>query len=215
MRQPPRPIPMIRLDLQLPAAPCPPTSTRRPTITPLVMRLQQSELFRDYRKAFEAITGLPLVLRQAGSFRTPLEGSARVNPFCALMTRVNPTCAACLQLQHRLEQEARPGPKTLQCYAGLSETAVPVRIGDTVLGYLQTGQVFLRAPSKKHFPAIARLLHDGRAEPSSREWQSAYLKTRVIPRKQYEAIIRLLVIFAEHLASLSNQMMLSGAVIEP
>ena len=37
----------------------------------------------------------------------------------------------------------------------------------------------------------------------------------MIPRKQYEAIMRLLVIFAEHLASLSNQLMLSGAVIEP
>ena len=180
----------------------------------LVARLRQSELFREYQQAFEATTGLPLVLRESGSFRTPLQGSDRMNPFCALMTRTNKTCAACLQLQQRVEAEATRQPKTLQCYAGLSESAVPVRVGDKVLAYLQTGQVFLQAPSRKHFNDITREITGAEAGPDSRQLKSAYLQTRILARKQYESIVRLLAIFAEHLAAVSNQLLITGATAE-
>ena len=177
----------------------------------VLSRLRQSALFRDYQQAFEAATNLPLVLREAGSFRTPLEGSKRVNPFCARMTQSNKTCAACLQLQQRVEEAAKLRSATLQCYAGLSETAVPVRIGNKVLGYLQTGQVFFRAPSKKHF---TRAIAGGEAAADRRELESAYFQTRVVTRKQYESVIRLLAIFAEHLAVVSNQMLIKEATTE-
>jgi len=180
-----------------------------------VARLQESALFRDYRDAFEATTGLPLVLREVGSFRTPLQGSARVNSFCSLMTRANKTCAACLQLQQRLETEAMQEPKTLQCYAGLSESVVPVRVGDTALAYLQTGQVLLHAPSKKYFKNISRAVQGGYPGIDARAWESAYFKTRVITRKQYEAALRLLAIFAQHLGTISNQLLLQEATLEP
>lgn len=180
----------------------------------LVARLRQSKLFRDYQQAFEATTGLPLVLREAGSFRTPLEGSKRANPFCALMTEANKTCAACLQLQQRAEDEATAGPKTLQCYAGLSETVVPVRIGDQVLGYIQTGQIFLRVPSQKVFRKFTRALDGGENAAAPHALESAYFQTRVVAREQYAAIIRLLGIFAEHLAAVSNQMLLMEAATE-
>ncbi len=120
----------------------------------------------------------------------------------------------CLQLQQQVEEGATPGPRTLQCYAGLSETVVPVRVGDTVLGYLQTGQVFLRAPSKKHFQDLTRLIHGRETGPNPRELKSAYFKTRVVTEKQYAAIIRLLAIFAEHLAAISNQLLIREAAGE-
>ncbi len=104
--------------------------TPAPADADIVGILQRSSLFLKYWTAFEATTGLPLVLREAGSFRSPLQGSKRVNPFCALMAGVNPTCSACLQLQQRLEENATQSAKTLECYAGLSESAVPVRVGD-------------------------------------------------------------------------------------
>jgi len=182
--------------------------------TTVVARLQQSDLFREYQRAFEATTGLPLVLREAGSFRTPLQGSRHANPFCALMTQANKTCASCLQLQQRVEMEATLEPKTLRCYAGLSETAVPVRVGTQVLGYLQTGQVFLRAPSKKNFKELTTRIHEGEPGADPRELESAYFQTRVVTRKQYEPVIRLLVIFAEHLATVSNQTLVRDATAE-
>jgi AraC-like DNA-binding protein/ligand-binding sensor protein len=180
----------------------------------VVSRLQQSNLFRRYQQAFEATTGLPLVLREPGSFRTPLQGSKRANPFCALMTQTNKTCAACLQLQQRVEANAALKPKTLQCYAGLSETAVPVRVGNQVLGYLQTGQVFFQMPSRKQFKAVARVIHGGDTGVDARKLAPAYFQTRIVTRKQYASIIRLLAIFAEHLAAVSNQMLAQAETTE-
>jgi AraC-like DNA-binding protein/ligand-binding sensor protein len=177
----------------------------------MVRCLQQSELFREYREAFEATTGLPLVLRAAGAFQAPLEGSKHANPFCALMIQSNKTCATCLQLQQRAEKEAVLEAKTLQCYAGLSESLVPVRVGHLVLAYLQTGQVFLRAPSKRRFKTISAAIPGG----ASDGLKAAYFRTRVMPRKQYQAIIRLLVVFAEHLATVSNQLLTSRTTTEP
>ena len=180
----------------------------------VVARLQQSKLFCDYQQAFEATTGLPLVLRKAGSFRTPLEGSQRLNPFCALMTQTSRTCPACLQFQQRIEEEATLEPKTLQCHAGLIESVVPVRLGDRILGYLQTGQVFRQTPSKKHFKDCSRVIHGGEAGADTCGLESAYFQTRVVTRKQYESIIRLLAIFAQHLALASNQMLIKEATAE-
>jgi len=190
-------------------------STRTEAGSALVLRLQQSKLFLDYRRAFEASLGLPLVLREAGSFRTPLEGSSRLNPFCALMTQSNKTCASCLQLQQRVEEQATREAQTLQCYAGLSETVVPIRVGNRVLAYLQTGQVFLRAPAKQQYAAISRLANGGESAAKKRKLESAYFQTRTLTPKQYESIIQLLIIFAEHLASVSNQMLLTEATSEP
>ena len=180
----------------------------------MVQRLRQSALFREYQGAFETITGLALVLRESGSFRAPLHDSKRVNPFCALMTQTNKTCAACLQFQQRVETEAALEPKTLQCYAGLSESAVPVRVGNQVLGYLQTGQVFLRTPSQKQFAEFTRTIHGGETGVDTPELRAAYFQTQVVTRRQYESIIRLLVVFAGHLATVSNQMLVSEAAAE-
>lgn len=174
------------------------------TESTVIARLQESDLFREYQQAFETTLRLPLVLRDAGSFQTPLQGSKQANPFCSLMMQANKTCASCLQLQQRLEVAAVLEPKTLECYAGLSETVVPVLVGHKVIGYLQTGQVFLRTPTKKQFTRLTRLLPEERA--GLKTLQSAYFKSRVVSRKQYRAIIRLLTIFAEHLATVSNQM---------
>jgi AraC-like DNA-binding protein/ligand-binding sensor protein len=181
----------------------------------LLLRLQQSDLFRDYQKAFEVTTGLPLILRETGSFRTPLQGSKRVNKFCTLMVRTNKSCAACLQLQQRLEEEATREPRTLQCHAGLNESAVPVRVGNRVLGYLQTGQVFFRTPSENRFKSIGALLGEGKTVVGAREMKAAYFQTRVVNRKQYESVIRLLVIFARHLATVSNQILMTEEAAEP
>ncbi len=132
------------------------------------------------------------------------------------MTQASPTCVACLELQQRVEKEAVFEAKTLRCYAGLSESAVPVRIGANVLGYLQTGQVFLRGPSPQCFKAALRAI-PGAADYSEAELRvlkAAYLQTRIIPAKQYEMVIRLLGVFAEHLASVSNQMLIVQTATE-
>ena len=44
--------------------------------------------------------------------------------------------------------------------------------------------------------------------------KQAYFQTRVVTRRQYESILRLLTIFAQHLSALSNQLMVEKATEE-
>ena len=176
-----------------------------------VSHLRESEVFRDYQGAFETTTGLPLALRAAGSFQPPLHGSRHVNAFCALMAERNKSCAACLQLQQRIEEGASHAPKTLECFAGLSDSAVPVRLGQNVIGYLQTGQVLLRTPSKPRFHETVRQLAAWGAECDTSKLEAAYFQTRTIAKRQYDSVLRLLAIFADQLAVLSNHLIIRAA----
>jgi AraC-like DNA-binding protein len=192
-----------------------PAATSCTSATKVVSQLQRSSVYRDYHQAFEAATGLPLALRAAGSFQTPLHGSKQVNPFCALMAGTNKTCAACLLLQERVEQDATAGAKTLQCFAGLSESAVPVRVGENVLGYLQTGQVLLHTPTERRFTTIARQLLTWNPSADLPQLKAAYFATRVLAQRQYASVVNLLAVFAQHLSAISNQVMVQEAAVEP
>lgn len=190
-------------------------STRPRDVHAVFRHLQSSEIFRDFQKAYELTTGLPLALRENGSFQPPLQGSKRINPFCALMATANKSCAACLQLQERVEVESTGDANTLECFAGLHESAVPVRVGDNILGYLQTGQIFFRAPSREKFERIAEQLEQwGVPHACLEQLEFAYFQTRVMGKPQYDATLRLLTIFARHLASLGNQIVVTAQLAE-
>lgn len=179
-----------------------------------VEHLQRSEIYRDYHKAFETTTGLPLALRATGAFQSPMHGSKQANPFCTLMATSNETCAACLRMQQRVEEEAIFGPKTLKCSTGLSESAVPIRVGTQVLGYLQTGQVMLQAPTQSGFRAISRQLIAMGSKIDLSLLKAAYFKTRVMTARQYDSVVSLLNIFAQHLGAMSNQILVQQASAE-
>lgn len=176
----------------------------------LVAQLKRSRIFRDYEQAFRDTTGLPLSLRPVEAFDLPHHGDPKESPFCALMAQSNKSCAACLQLQRRVEEEARVLPKTLKCFAGLCDSAVPVRVGENVVAFLQTGQVFTAKPETGDFTnATTELLKFG-TEIDVKRLEEAYFQTRVVTKKQYDSIVRLLAIFAQHLSALSNQLMVEG-----
>jgi AraC-like DNA-binding protein len=176
----------------------------RPSVVP---HLQRSEIYRSYQQAFETTTGLPLALRATGTFQSPLHSSKKVNSFCTLMASNNATCAACLRVQQRIESEAATEAKTFQCFAGFSESAVPVRVGDKVLGHLQTGQVLHAKPTKARFQGVLRQLAAWGAKVDARQLEAAYFSTRVMAKKQYEGVVRLLDVFAQHLSTVSNQVL--------
>jgi len=180
----------------------------------VVSHLQQSAVFREYQAAFEATTQLPLILRQVGGFQSPMQGSKQMNPFCAIMASSSRSCAACLQLQQKVEESATAEPTTLECFAGLSESAVPVRVGEKVLGFLQTGQVLLRAPSKNQFRKTVQQLEEWKIDVSVPDLEKAYFGTRVITKPQYDSVVRLVAIFAQHLSSISNQLVVKEASAE-
>lgn len=181
----------------------------------VVARLQGSEIFRDYQEAFQTATGLPLVLRGAGSFAAPHAGARNVNAFCALLMGQSKTCAACLQLQHRAESEAMVGPKTIECFAGLNDSLVPVKLGDNVVAFLQTGQVLFRAPTETQFRAAMKRILSCNAHADAAGLHAAFFQTRVLTKAHYAATLRLLASFAQHLSLVANELMIKQTGGEP
>jgi AraC-like DNA-binding protein len=181
----------------------------------LVAQLKRSEIFRDYEKAFREATGLPLALRPIEAFDLPHHRDPKESPFCALMAQTNHTCSACLETQRKIAEEARLQPKTLKCFAGLCDSAVPVRVGEDLIAFLQTGQILMNAPRRAEFARTTRQLLQWGTQIDVKRLEEAYFQTRVVTKKQYESILRLLTIFAQHLSTLSNQLMVQSASAEP
>jgi AraC-like DNA-binding protein len=176
--------------------------------------LRVSEIYRAYEHAFQGTTGLPLALRSLGSFDSRLLSAKNANPFCHLLAANNKSCAACLSLQQRVEDAAVGEVSTLECFAGLIESVVPIRVGDRAVAFLQTGQVFLQPPSAIRFYRSLRRLKELGAVVNEPELERAYFATRVISRSQYNSILGLLTLMAGHLSTLTNQLMVQQAAPE-
>jgi AraC-like DNA-binding protein/ligand-binding sensor protein len=180
----------------------------------LVEQLRASPIYREYARAFRETTGLPLNLRALESYDLPFHGDPNQNPFCGLMAGANHTCAGCLQLQKKVEEGAGAEAKTLTCFAGLSDSAVPVKVGENLVGFLQTGQILLREPTAKQLQKLTRVLQKYGVETELEKYAAAYRRSRVVPQKQYRSILQLLTIFAQHLSTVSNQLAVQEVAVE-
>jgi AraC-like DNA-binding protein/ligand-binding sensor protein len=179
-------------------------------------KLSQSQIMRDYERAFSDATGLPLKFQPAGKKRPGMRGSRNANPFCVQMAETEPGCKMCVDMQERLSADSAGGTtQTAACIAGLSDSAVPVRAGDKVLGYLQTGQVALRPLTRESFGRVAQWLKQGGVEADWKELEKAYLRTRVISPQQYDAVLRLLEVFSQHLSIAAEQIATQQMHAEP
>lgn len=192
-----------------------PTEHETSEETNLVQALSQSKVFQEYERAFTEATGLPVALRPVETWQLPLHGKRHEGPWCALMAAKSRSCANCLQVQEQLAQNAAREPHTIVCGAGLCETMVPVLLGDRLVGYLQTGQVFPKAPTARQFERTLDLMAERGIEADPEEMRTAYFSTRTMPPKQQDSVMKLLAIFAQHLAILSNQIVVRQENAEP
>jgi YesN/AraC family two-component response regulator len=118
-------------------------------------------------------------------------------------------------MQEELSQTAKTEAQTVTCFSGMSDTAVPVRMGDNLIGFLHTGQVFRRKPTEAQFERTSRQLAEYGVEMEAQELRDAYFSTRVLTKRQHDAMVTLLQIFAMHLASVSNQVLVRQQNVEP
>lgn len=181
----------------------------------LVDALAQSPIYQDYERAFTEATGLPMALRSVESWQLPLRGQRNENPFCAMMAQKSRSCAACLQMQQKLAEASMQEAQTLTCAHGLCDSTVPVRLGNQVLGFLQTGQVFRKKPTAAQFERTAQLATEWGLEVDRTELKKAYFNTRVLSPKQYDSMVKLLTLFAQHLSMVSNQVVVRQENAEP
>jgi len=185
------------------------------TNTALIEALNDSNVYRDYEHAFGEATGLPLALRAKETWQPTFSGKAHENSFCALMAAKSATCAACLRMQERMNEAAAEGVALEKCHFGLTEAAVPVKVGENTLGFLATGQVFTQKPTEEHFEKVVRTMKRLGVGVNRGEARRAYMATRVVSRSQLTSSARLLAIFAEHLAMKVNQLAVRQANAEP
>ena len=181
----------------------------------LIETLEHSALYQGYQHAFTAATGLPLALRPMVTWQLPLHGKPGENSFCSMTAEKSRTCAACLQLQDRLAKAATQSPFTMTCGYGLSETAVPIRLGAQTIGYLQTGQVLLKKPTPARFRQAVKEAQRMGVDLNTPRVREAYFATPVMSRHKMDSVANLLGVFADHLAIQSNQIAVQQASAEP
>ena len=181
----------------------------------LIETLTASKIYQDYERAFSDATGLPVTLRAVESWQLPLHGKKNENPFCAMMAEKSRSCAACLRLQQELADKAQHEAQTAVCELGLCDTAVPVRLGEKLIGFLQTGQIHRKKPTTAQFEKTARLVAEWGLDLDKDRLREAYFNTKVLSPKQYDAMVRLLSIFAQHISMVSNQVVVQQDNAEP
>ena len=176
----------------------------------LIEMLQRSRLFRDYETVFTKATGLPLTLRPLEFWQLAHHGKKHENPFCALLAENPATLSVCLQAHENMIQHTGVLPHTVTCPFGLTETAVPVKLGQRTIGYLRIGQVLRHLPRKSDTTKVGREL-----ERLTGELRKAWEKNPLIMPDKYNATVRLLTFFADQLSALTNQIVLESQNAEP
>ena len=181
----------------------------------LIEALVGSRLYQDYERAFTEATGLLVCLRSVDSWQLPHHGKKNENDFCALMAQKSRSCGICLQVQQELSETALNEPHTVRCPVGLSDTVVPVRLGEQLIGFLQTGQVFRKKPTPAQFERVLQLMSEWGVQEDTKKLEAAYFGARVLSPKQYDSVVKLLSIFAQHLSMVSNQVLMHQEHAEP
>jgi len=181
----------------------------------LIVKLSRSQIFKDYERAFTQTTGLPLSLRPVEVWQMAHQGKPLENALCMLMGQNSRSCAACLEAQRQISDPAKNEPQFTTCFAGLSEATVPVRVGNELVGFMQTGQVLLKKATPSEFKRTTKQLLDWGLKVNLVKYEEAYFQSRVLSNGQFEAMVRLLTIFAQHLSMVSNLALVQERNAEP
>jgi AraC-like DNA-binding protein/ligand-binding sensor protein len=180
----------------------------------LIDALLRSRLFRDYETVFTKATGLALALRAREYWQLAHHGKKSENPFCALLAEHPETLSVCLQAHEEMIRHTGDIPHTVTCPFGLTETAVPVRLGSETIGYLRLGQVLRRSPTSADTKKVSNKL-ESHGLRFSKQVHDAWNRNPLLPPEQYGAIVRLLTFFAEQLSALINQIVIEQKNVEP
>jgi len=180
----------------------------------LIDMLRRSRLFRDYERVFSEATGLALAIRPLEFWQLAHHGKKHENPFCALLAENPATLSVCLRAHQDMIDHTGVLPHTVTCPFGLTETAVPINLGEQIVGYLRIGQVLRHIPAKMNTTKVSRELQRCGVEFKGKI-SSAWEKNPLLPPEKYNAIVRLLAFFADQLSALSNQLITEKSNAEP
>ena len=179
--------------------------------------LARLPVIQFYETGFRKATGVSLKVVPPGEPKTRLSFGVHENPFCALASATPAGCEECLVAQTRAQRGAakKLHPQQVNCYAGLTEVAVPVVIGGRHVATLMSGQVFRREPTERDFKMVAQMLAGGPNGDWEKKARKAYFETPVVNAERFEAIVLLLNVFAQYLADNASRQGLARSSDEP
>ncbi len=183
----------------------------------IIEELARSDIYKKYEKAFREATRLPLTIRPllddpgADSGNDP-----NASPFCDHLKDNHNMCESCQKILKEMQKFPDHNAHSIICFTGLTESAVPIHLNNEVIGYLQTGQVFLKDVDEKDEKEVNKnLMRLGVDLQKEKKLKVLFYKNRVLTPKQYEATLRLLEIFADELSQVVEEMVIQEDEKEP
>ena len=169
----------------------------------LLDRLSASPLYRKYCDSFQSLTGLPLELDPVSDgFSDSCRCGGNQNSFCQILNREGGGFSKCMAARKHLAESADGCVRSVSCFAGLRETAVPLMLGQTTIAHLKTGQILHEKPDagtwaqvKKELGEIGGLV----------EIEKAFSETALVPKDRYQSMVTLLASFSLLLGRLLKQ----------
>lgn len=176
-------------------------------------KLRESVLYQTYETAFRLGTGLAMNLVPADEEEdVPLEGPS--NSFCVLLSS-GAGAEACRCSHQSLIRDAVAGGRTQTCFAGLQETAIPVRSGQLTVGFLRTGRVFSEGERPGGFAAVEAAVAGRLTVLQRKELERAYQDLSAVEPERYRGCVTMLTIFAAQLSEELNRILIAEEHAEP
>lgn len=174
-------------------------------------------VIKDYETDFRKVTGISLKVVPPSESARRLSFGEFENAFCSLVTQTPAGCAACLACEKHALRTAgkRLLPQQVSCFAGLTDVAVPVLVDGRHVATMMSGQVFRRPPTERDFLMVVKTLKNGQDADWERKTRKAYFETPVVTPDRFEAIVRMISVFAQYLAEYVNRHAISASASEP
>ncbi len=180
-------------------------------------KLAESPLFQTYRAAFRLATGLDVELRQAGDEDDPdtSPGQLDGNAFCRALSN-DAGCNSCVMARKCLFESASHQARTIHCFAGLKETAIPIRSGNVLIAFLRTGQVFEKKPGQEAFAKVEKeLVAAGISSEEADSLEPLFNSGAVIESKRYLGAVTLLAAFSLQLGEEFGRLLIADENSDP
>lgn len=178
----------------------------------VVADLGQSELVRGYLRDFGVLAGVTVDFRSREKWPPCNSGVKCKNPFCALLVNSGGACTACLEAERDVPTAC--ASRSVKCLAGLCETAVPAVLEGNIIAFLVIHPVLPRPPTKTAFASALHRLRQRGIAFGIKGLEARYLASPVMSAHKQEIVVRLLTLFAQHLALRAQEMIMLPAKSE-
>ena len=173
--------------------------------------VERSPAFRKWRAAFRESAGVDVHLLGGESIEDSLVRAADSSPLCLYLRR---HCVRCHDCRRRFAKRLASagvnhhGTFAMRCFAGLTVTAIPLKLGDGSTAFLSTAPILLsgRHPMDPG-EVIARRVSGSDPRIPSEKVHQLSADITVIQQRRFHAAVVLLRLLGEHLSHMSLQVL--------